>query len=332
MEVKVQKIDPRRRIEQIRLYRGDDGILVGNLLGESPILIWHKEGSCFVAAGPDFAQRLGDALDCAREASEALDETHCDEEWIADFKEREDALLAKSARRGVPVPYCTVRVHADGSLWGVVEPRVEQFTATAQQVYDWSAVPFRLPAGSSHVEWGRAVLDAYARADAWCVANGVNGVTGMPRPLVQDAGGGIAVRLTPPAYWAPDLEEGAAPVPGVLRAYVHGDLVRGLVDGRMSWRVLPVGAPGPADGWEGAHGVAEVSSRVAGEAGCFRGRGVVRSRRWLTAWHEAPVGDGRLLVLRLDVDAPARRKSMAGKAERLLDRCARHTSITSTEE
>lgn len=241
MEVKVQTIDPQRRIEQIRLFRVDDGILVGNLLGESPILIWHKEGSCFVAAGPDFAQRLGDALDCAREASEALDETHCDEEWIADFKEREDALLAKSARRGVPVPYCTVRVHADGSLWGVVEPRVEQFTANAQQVYDWSAVPFRLPAGSSHVEWGRAVLDAYARADAWCVANGVNGVTGMPRPLV-------------------------------------------------------------------------------------------RSRRWLTAWHEAPVGDGRLLVLRLDVDAPARRKSMAGKAERLLDRCARHTSITSTEE
>lgn len=138
MEVKVQKIDPQRRIEQIRLFRVDDGILVGNLLGESPILIWHKEGSCFVAAGPDFAQRLGDALDCAREASEALDETHCDEEWIADFKEREDALLAKSARRGVPVPYCTVRVHADGSLWGVVEPRVEQFTATAQQVCAWT--------------------------------------------------------------------------------------------------------------------------------------------------------------------------------------------------
>lgn len=200
------------------------------------------------------------------------------------------------------------------------------------------AMTVYVPDDTDSTGLGGALLDVFDKADAWCAVNGRNPRTGMPVAFNTNLGIAGVVTFKPPAYFEEDFKRDT----GVLRRYFRvPDYTYSLADG---WREKIVAqitlsrvAPGRDasaifhDSWRQVHGDPVVNDEQVpsdgGKCGCFTEFGTISNKSWETWWYRAPLADGSVLELRLDLRQPGRRKQMAGKARRTFERCAKDTRI-----
>lgn len=353
------------------LLRYDDFFVIRNEISETDesygrwvLRTLIADGSCVVPVGDGLDHRLGEAVKRMMAIDAGFSGRSFDEimavqrPLLEEFNQRVDKLEENTRQdpgHSIGVDVCMARsrryVYVAGSIGLPFEPRM----GLHPDPVPVPRVPFDAPAE----DFGRAILDTYARVDAWCVENGVSPVTGMPRPLRQALGGGDGVvTLTPPAY---GMERARGE--GVLRSYKRvkdwsktrewqamrnpgGVLPPGEkpwdVDPRntlctFEWRLLPQdGASAPGTGWlaawEGEFRPAVSHSASGAALGCFTSREEASNERRATIRYTAPLASGRLLELRLDVPLEGRRASCAAKLvakyTRQLDTLARHTKIS----